>query len=230
MKFLTDQPALLIGRTLIIADLHIGIEAEMAKAGLKMPSHTQSLGERIEQLIRYSRAKRLVILGDLKHRVSGVTFFEKREVPRFVDRLSPLVKVELIPGNHDGGIRRELRNCKIKIHPVTGIRIGNHWLTHGHTRLSAEARRCHTIIISHSHPQIEFRDRLGYVWTEPVWVRAKIGRRQLIVMPAFGSVGGTAVNRQGLLGPIGRRAKIERVYLLDGTELSLPKATDQSQY
>jgi putative SbcD/Mre11-related phosphoesterase len=214
MKFVTGQPGLLIGKVLVIADLHIGIEIEMARAGLKMPDLTERLAERVEQLIKSTQAKRLVILGDLKHRIAGASFREEKGIKNFVGRISKIVDIELVPGNHDGplSLLKGLKVC-----PVKGIKIGNCWLTHGHTKLPKID--CKTVIIGHSHPHIEFRDKLGYTWTEPVWVDGRIGRKRLIVMPAFGFVGGVAVNRQGLLGPIGKRAKIEKLYLLDGTAL-----------
>jgi len=36
IKFVTNAPALLAGKTLVVADLHIGIEQEFFRSGIKI--------------------------------------------------------------------------------------------------------------------------------------------------------------------------------------------------
>ncbi len=241
LKFITGEPALLIGKALVIADLHIGAERDYRAAGISMPSRTQDVQDRIESLLRKTKASRLIILGDVKHRVPGASFQEEKEVPTFLSKLAHKASVEVVPGNHDGGLAR--LSPDIAVHPSEGIMVGGLWLSHGHAWPPAEALKAEAIIIGHNHPQVEFRDRLGKVWRERVWVRASINPKALrsrykklpkkfpglVLMPAFSPlVGGWAVNKPndegelvGGLGPVTKCADIRhaKVFLLDGTLL-----------
>ncbi len=239
MKFLTGEPALLLEareKTLIISDLHLGIEYEFYKSGIKIPSQIDALRKRIEKLLRTSNAERLIILGDVKHKVPGISWQESREVPEFVNRLNRKVRVEILPGNHDPGLSGLIPN--IKIYPSKGILLGNCYLLHGHTWPSPDFLKANHVIIGHNHPLIEFRDKLGYCWRESVWVRTELNRKkldgkykkipkllpELVIMPVFNSFsGGIGLNRpqNGFMGPLGKCAdtKKAKIYLLDGTFL-----------
>jgi len=258
MKFLTGEPALLIGRALVIADLHLGAERDYRAAGIRMPSQAGKAEAKIEHLLRETKARRLIILGDVKHRVPGASFQEEREVPALLSRLAkgtPLrgdetriqeISIEVVPGNHDGGLERLAPD--ITMHPSEGLRVGNFWLCHGHAWPPKDALSCEAVVMGHNHPQVEFADRLGKRWREKVWVRAPMKRKllkahynmrrmrhagsplpELLLMPAFGElVGGWAVNRPnddgklvGGLGPMTRCADIKHglAYMLDGTFL-----------
>jgi hypothetical protein len=235
MKFLTNEPALLIGKTLIIADLHLGVEYEYSKAGMKIPSQTKKIEKRIEELIEKTNAKNLIIIGDIKHKVPGMTFQEKREIPDFFKTLSEKISVGIVPGNHDAEISKILSN--VKIYPSSGLLLKNTYLTHGHKWPKQDFLKAEFLVISHNHPLIEFKDKLGYRWLEKVWIRSKLKPSsirkkyknfkklpELIVMPTFSDlVGGFAMNRHEKepLGPILKCADLEKakVYLLDGTFL-----------
>jgi len=219
LRFVTGEPALLLkNRILVIADLHIGIEKEYREAGLFLPDQTSFLAKKLEKLVRKTKAKKIIVLGDLKHRIPGLGPKEERDIPEFCKKF----KIELIPGNHDGG----LKDLQIKIHSVKGLLIGDVFLCHGHAWPGEDVNKAKTLVIAHTHPQIEFTDSLGHRWLEPVWIRArtrkcrKLKSIDLIVMPAFNQfAGGTAVNRSWLLGPVSKLVKEVRAYLLDGTDL-----------
>jgi putative SbcD/Mre11-related phosphoesterase len=243
MRFVTGEPALVVGDALVVADLHIGIEAEFRRAGVHVPSQTKAMVERLDRLIERTGAKRLVIIGDVKHRVPGTSFQELKELPGFFLHLSRKVKVEVVPGNHDTNLKALAP--KAVIHPSAGVMAGDAWLCHGHAWPPAGFLKARYIIIGHSHPQFEFRNSLGYRWLEPVWVKAPFRRQalarrfktaskgrlpELIVMPSFNPfAGGAAVNRERkqeeLLGPVIKAADMGKaeVSLLDGTLLGKVK-------
>lgn len=244
LKFITGEPALKVGRALVVTDLHIGIEYRYRKDGIALPSQSEKMFGRLESLIKKNRAKRLIILGDVKHKVPGTSFQEEREVPAFFRRLLELVNVEVTPGNHDDGIDR-LVPPDVKIHPTMGFMFGKTWLCHGHAWPAEEFLGAEQVVTGHNHAGIEFRDRLGYRWTEPVWIRAKLSRKRLagryaglkekvpgiILMPAFNEFAGViSVNRrwhdfEAYLdkGPRplfkAARKKSAGIYMLDGTLL-----------
>jgi len=248
-KFISGEPAVLAGETLVVSDLHIGIEHGFRRAGIKMPSQTRSMKERLDSLIKKTKAKRLVILGDVKHKVPGSTFQEEREIPEFLEHFSKKVKLEIVPGNHDADLKR-LVSKKIKIHPSKGILKDKIYFMHGHAWPDSSFLDADFLVMGHVQPQIEIKDKLGYVWRERVWVRAELDRKksvelfgkkgktksskvrldsgqrlpELIVLSSFNKMsGGLALNKKEKLreSPVLKLAKLNktRIYLLDGTFL-----------
>jgi putative SbcD/Mre11-related phosphoesterase len=240
MKFLTE-PALLIGKTLIIADLHLGIEYEIFKSGITIPSQVEKIEKRIVSLLRQTKAKHLVILGDIKHQVPSISWQEYKEIPRFLEHFSK-IKVSIVKGNHDGNIER-LAPKNVEIYEPSGFKIGNVLLTHGQAWPNESDLDAEYILIGHVHPAVEF-------WTgkfrtvEPCWVKCKVDNKRFeekfdvktefkqgIVMPAFNHlIGGMAFNSKDFepLGPLLKNEVLKwrdsEVYLLDGTLLGELKA------
>jgi putative SbcD/Mre11-related phosphoesterase len=243
IRIIPEEPALLVRRcgerVLVVADMHLGIEGELAGSGISLPSQTPKLRRRITGLVERSGADRLILLGDIKHGIPAASWQEWREIPRLLGELARMVRVEIVPGNHDGDIEGMVPKGVI-LHSVRGVAIGRTaGLWHGHAWPSPEVAGCRVIIMGHNHPAVEIRDMYGGRVVEPVWLKMRVNRSKLpeelrggrceslIVMPAFGElVGGAPVNRSipdELMGPILRSGAINleraEVYLLDGTFL-----------
>jgi len=243
MKFIKNYPALFIEeiKTLVIADLHIGISYELYKSGINIPSQVKEMKKTIEKLIKKTKAKRLIILGDIKHDVPGISVQELREIPEFLKALSKKIKVEICLGNHDTYLK-EILPENIRLHGTKGFKIKNFGFNHGHAWPSKELITCNNLIISHTHPTIHFEDDFGYRIVEPIWIKSKIdqekikqrykvkktGKLEVIIIPAFNRLlGGTPVNvkttSDELLGPLLKNDFIDmsdaELYLLDGTYL-----------
>lgn len=245
LKFIHDKPAVMIKKTMIISDIHIGIESSFYKKGIKIPSGTERMAGIIIDMIKKNKAKELVVLGDIKHKVPGSSFQEEREIPEFLNSLKKYCKITLILGNHDGEIAdMGIDDIKTTKHLI----LDDSYLTHGHMWPDESFLQCKSMIIGHEHPQIEFRDELGYRHIQNVWVKAalepeKIKERykkarikkklpELIIMPFFNEFcGGIAMNKDNSnikrtegkpgLGPVARSADLKNgdIYLLDGTYL-----------
>ena len=243
-----DSPALLIKlageRTLVVADLHLGLEGELMSKGISLPSQIPKVKARLIELIKKQAPDRLIFLGDVKHNVPIASWQEWRELPGFFEDLAKLTCVEVIRGNHDGGLEGMVPKG-VKIHGARGIVFGKRkrvGLMHGHTWPSLELLDTELLIAAHNHPAVEFRDELGGRTIEPVWLRGRLDATkfpeklregikgklpELLVMPAFSElVGGAAVNRgipKELIGPMFKAGAIKldeaEVYLLDGTFL-----------
>lgn len=247
LKFVTGQPAVLAGDTLVIADLHIGVEFGFYKSGIRIPSNTAGMLKAIEDLISLTKAKNLVLLGDIKHKVPGSTMQELREVPEFLASLASKIAVDIVPGNHDPDLRNFLPES-VSIHPSSGFAKGGLYFLHGHAWPEAEFMKCAYVLLGHEHPQIEFRDRLGGRFFEQAWIRARLCRSklaekyksvpaklpELIIVPKFNRLsGGISMNCPASqidkahrsdnsgIGPMVRSARLgsSKVYLLDGTLL-----------
>lgn len=240
-------PALLVKigreRTLVVADLHLGIESELARRGVSLPSQIHKVKERLLKLVKQQKPNRLIFLGDLKHNIPIVSWQEWREIPAFLTDLMKLLPVEIVRGNHDGDLKGIVPK-RVIIHDARGVVLGKRrevGLMHGHAWPSPELLNTKLLITAHNHPAVEFRDKLGGRTIEPIWLRAELDvskfpkklRKhinklpELFVMPAFsGLVRGAAVNREmpkELIGPMFKAGSVKlddaEAYLLDGTFL-----------
>lgn len=233
--------------TLLISDLHLGLEKEMAKKGFSVPSYTVKMVDRVRNLAEAHSLKRVAILGDVKHSVGKVEDIDWGVVPWFFDTMLDLFEsVEVVPGNHDGNLKTVMPP-RVKIHPSHGAVIGQGrgrvGMAHGHAWPSEEAISSRNLVIGHSHFTYEMRDNLGTRSRESVWVFAKYsvsemmegagyhaksrGKGRLTVMPPFNRmVGGQAINRSKSFqfGPVlsSRSVSLEDadIFLLDGTRVS----------
>lgn len=234
MKFLTDR-ALLIGRALVVADLHLGMEYEIRKGGITVPSQMEPIRKRLDALIKENKAKHLVILGDLKHQVPRITWQEYEEIPKFLEHFK--IKVSIVKGNHDGDIER-LTPPHVDIYEPHGFVLDRCLLTHGQAWMDRKDLDADYLVMGHVHPAIEF-------WTgdirttEPCWLTCEVDNKKLskrfkaktdlgcgIIMPSFNKIiGGMAFNAKKFepLGPILEnnvlKWKEAEVILLDGTHL-----------
>ncbi len=239
VRILEGHAALKVADALAIADIHIGGEKEFDKAGIRMPEYIERMGEEIEKLMQASKAERLVILGDLKHSITWAGKRESESMTRLLRNLSEVVKIDIVPGNHDGDIRKILGPRKnIRFHPAQGFGYKDVYFMHGHAWPHRSFLECGYAILGHNHPVLEIRDSLGKRWVEKIWIAADMDRPaaekiygkqkmlpKIIFMPAFSDLaGGKPVNKnEGFLGPIAKLTDIEnaQMYLLDGTYVGI---------
>lgn len=230
--FVANEPALLINRCLIVGDLHIGLSKEMYDAGVMLPSQAEKFVKKLNRLKTETGAERLVILGDMKHRVAGISFLERKEIHRFLSGLD-FKKITIVKGNHDGHIEKAIQpDVKNKVVVRKSIAIGKYYLTHGHRRARTGKK---IIIIAHNHPKIKFVDDMGAKYIEPVWIKAGLRNgKRLVIMPSFNELSGSMVvndpklsdkNHKGFMGPVAKNIveSTAKVYLLDGTYLGYLK-------
>jgi putative SbcD/Mre11-related phosphoesterase len=245
-----DEPAYILedrgtgmGNALIIADIHFGIEHALAEIGVHVPSQTESIFQHILNLCSEYNAKHLIILGDIKHTIPGTSKQEWYELPEVFGKLNEVLEcINIIPGNHDGGLKNIFKkyDFNIKLHPNNGCVLFGVGLFHGHTWPDKSVFDSDQVIFAHNHPHILFVDKLGGRASFPCWVRTKLNFNnarkrypklekngpEIIIIPAFTDIGsGTPVNtpKPEFLGPVLKNKMIDmknaRIYLLDGTLL-----------
>ena len=238
--FADNEAALIYRRHVIISDTHIGIEREFMDSGINVKDMTEDMLERVSRVIETINAKHVVILGDLKHTLPGRAGYD-RNAKRFIERLSDVVDVIVVKGNHDWNIEKMFEGVDIK--KPQGFRIGDVYLFHGHTWPSKEFIDCKYVVMGHIHPQIEIRNRLSHSFVQDVWIVANLEKDvakrygfdketvpKLIIMPKFNRLaGGAVLNRGGLdvrsIKEDGKQAPLlkytdkenMRVYLLNGS-------------
>jgi len=233
--------------TLLISDLHLGLEKELAKKGFRLPAYSVRMVERVRNLSEKYKTSRLEVLGDVKHTVGKVEDIDWGVVPWFFDTMLDLFEaVEVVPGNHDGNIKTVLPQ-RVVLHPSQGTVLGRGrgriGVAHGHAWPSEEAIATRNLVIGHSHFTYEMRDSLGSRSREAVWVTAEYdvaelmegagyaskakGRGKLTVMPPFNRlVGGQPINRSRSFqfGPVlsSRSVSLDDadIFLTDGTRVT----------
>ncbi len=224
--------------TLVIADLHIGIEFEYRKQGINIALQTDKLLERCLKLINETGAERIVLLGDIKHVIIAkdeqdreMMRMEGRIVRRFIRNLSEHAEVWIVKGNHDG----RLRSKYAKIFGARGTSIGEIALAHGHSWADKEIMNKKYIIVAHIHPFVKITTKIGYRYMQPCWVKGKMKKdvflkkysegnhkMKFIIMPPFNPLcGGVAVNEAEIKEGMMKIFDMEnaRVYLLNGINL-----------
>ncbi len=251
LKIVPGEAALMFSgageSTLLISDLHLGLEKELAKKGFRLPAYSVRMVERVRNLSERYGARKLVVLGDVKHTVGKVEDIDWGAVPWFFDTMLDLFEgVEVVPGNHDGSIKTVLPP-KVVLHPSQGTVLGSGrgriGVAHGHAWPSEKAIATRNLVIGHSHFTYELRDALGGRSREAVWVTANYdvaelmegagyeskerGRGKLTVMPPFNRlVGGQPINRSRSFefGPVlsSRSVSLKDadIFLTDGTRVT----------
>ncbi len=224
-RFVPGHPALILEgdpRILVVSDLHVGLEEELRRNGVFLPPQTPRLARRIISIARGTGARRLVLLGDVKHTVTGLSPYELRELHELFSALIPeFEEIVIVPGNHDAGLS-SMALGPIKLASPSGIvveaagrRVG---LAHGHARLD-QISDADTVVVGHAH----FYVRAGPGSAYPVWIRCAGcgGLRELLVVPAFNELlGGSSPSGAEPKGPVARAvlegASRAEVYTLDG--------------
>ncbi|MCS7127498.1 MAG: metallophosphoesterase [Thaumarchaeota archaeon] len=165
LRFAGERPAVLIEssgrRYLLVTDVHLGYELELAAKGVRVPPQAPKVTRQLLELGEESGAEVLVLLGDIKHRVTGVSWSEEVGVRTMLSELSRrFEEVVVLPGNHDAGIS-ELAKDTARLAGSRGIRIGGYWVMHGHTWPLPESLDVDAYVIGHTHPTAVIRTPEG---------------------------------------------------------------------
>jgi len=243
---LIDAPALVVKNeevSLVLADVHLGIEHDLYYSGVNIPSQIARRLDRVIAYITEVKPDRVILLGDVKHNVPRTSYQEEDEVPYFLNEIAKHAVIDILPGNHDGGIERLVpKSPDIVLHDSRGAIIDGVAYFHGHTWPDPSLLKVKHWVISHNHPTIKLTDIVGHTITKQAWIRARLdpdavaanykaeefagwADPELFIVPSFNELcGGIAFNESfhdDLLGPLftSKAVHLEaaEVYLLDGT-------------
>lgn len=179
IRLLTPWPALLIEedeRVLMVSDLHLGVEYELAKMGINIPYQTDRILGELLAIVREHKPDRLILLGDIKHGVPITSFQERREIPLFFSTL--LEEVEIIDvarGNHDGNLQKLVPE-RVTIHPSRGFMLGGSfriYAMHGHAWPYPRMMSADLFVMGHNHPTVLLNTPLGIRVSKRIWIKGR---------------------------------------------------------
>jgi putative SbcD/Mre11-related phosphoesterase len=186
MPSVYDDRALIIGDTLVVADLHIG---RGAGGSLSIPvgSNTEMI-ERFTDLVERHEPHEVVVAGDLLHSFQTVP----RTVTDTVASLRSTCEdagsdLVVVPGNHDTMLD------SVWDGPTENFyQIGTTVICHGHELPPCDADR---YVIGHDHPTIKIEGQ-----RRPCYLRGsgQYSDCELLVVPSFNKLNaGVVVNTMG---------------------------------
>jgi len=163
--------------TIVLSDLHIGLESALEADGLHIPRfQTEDMREKlIEIMDRYSPSK-VVILGDLKHEFSKNVGQELSEVKSVLSLLKESAEVCLARGNHDNYLINIA--FKLGIDVEDSFIIGGISMMHGHVKSDARP-----LVIGHEHPSVKVFDEIRAYVRLPCFLHFE--EERILVLPAF---------------------------------------------
>ena len=196
-RIIPSEPALLLEgekKNLIITDLHIGFESNLASNEIFVGKNT-SINETISKvldLIDQEKPDELILLGDVKSSIKNISKNEWDEIPLFFKKIKEKIDIVLVPGNHDANIQRLIPE-EVSLSSYNGIIIENNLLTHGHTIPSEHFGYVERIIMGHVHP-VFFQEE-SILNGKRVWVSLKTekqnifpkekGEIEITIIPSF---------------------------------------------
>jgi DNA ligase-associated metallophosphoesterase len=186
--------------TLLVADPHFGKANVFAQVGIPVPSAiTSATLARIQRMVDETRARRLIILGDLWHGRGSRDDPSVQELQTW-RRGNPALSVEIIRGNHDR-LAGEPQQLDAQYHESSRD------LGPLHLRHAPDSRAGQFVIAGHLHPVIRLRD-LGQVHVRLACFHVQA---RSLTIPAVGAFTG---GRQIRPGPG------DRVFVCMGTQVT----------
>ena len=237
IRFLVGKPIAYISKikSFVITDLHIGIEHELYKHGIFVPSQAETFASLLKESLETMDVKRLIILGDVKHEIPRASKRELKEIPKFFSLVKDFFdEIIITKGNHDGNLEKILPKY-VKVYDSHGFKIKNYGFFHGHAWPEKKLFQSDWLFMGHLQPAIELKDLFGYKLVERVWLKGKLlaekikdlgiktGKLNLIIVPSFNPLAGSLIinkkiETDSFITKIANLRSFD-VYLLDGTHL-----------
>jgi len=200
-------------KTLVISDLHIGIEESLNKQGVLIPrSQFNDLLNKLKLILNKVEIKKIVFNGDLKHEFGEISKQEWNNILSLFDFLHDK-EIIIIKGNHDPILKPIANKRNLKL--VDKYDIDDITILHGDKILENLNK---TIIIGHEHPAISLKKGIRQE-KYSCFLKGKYKNKELIVMPSFNLLTyGTNVLKENLLSPFLNNIENFEVFVLEPEE------------
>lgn len=168
---------LLRSRTMVLGDLHLGIEASLELEGTHLPrAQALEMRRRIDELVNAYAPERIVVLGDLKHEFSRNLDQEWSQVRGMLEHLRSLAELTVVRGNHDNYLATITASMGLDL--VDRAVVDGFHLSHGH--VVDEGR---PLVQGHEHPSARLFDGVGGYVKLPAFLYNQ--QAEVLVLPAF---------------------------------------------
>jgi len=203
--------------TIVIADLHIGLESALEADGVHIPHiQTDSMKESLMRIVDRYQPERVIILGDLKHDFSRNVGQELAEVTSVLSLLKQTAEVSVARGNHDNYLPSIAFRLGIGVQDM--FRIGGISMMHGH--LDTDER---PLVIGHEHPSVRVFDEVGAFLKLPCFLHLE--EERILVLPAFSPLASgtdfTMKLEDKAMSPVLAKAEIARAKVYACTDIGL---------
>ncbi len=200
-------------KTLIISDLHLGLEESLNRSGVLIPrSQFNDLINKLKLILKKVKVDRIILNGDLKHEFGRISKQEWNDLLKLFDFLKNK-EVIIIKGNHDSILKPIAEKSNLKL--VDRYDLKNITILHGDKVLENLNK---TIIIGHEHPAISLKKGIR-VEKYPCFLKGKYKKHNLIVLPSFNMFNrGTNILKGKLLSPFLKNIDKFDVYIAEPSE------------
>jgi len=169
-----------------VADVHVGKAAAYRRLGAPVPEAVTARDlDRLSALLDRTRARRLVVLGDLFHSAAAWSGEVLASVREWRAKRRALT-LQLVRGNHDARAGAPPRELGIEC-LAEGLRVGPWRLVHDPARRGSFSD---PVLSGHVHPAVRLRRPTGGMRLPCFWFGDSLG-----ILPAFGSFTGCRVIR-----------------------------------
>ena len=189
-------------KTLVISDMHIGMEEAMQKKGFLLPRfQLKDFEERLNRIFLNHAVDIAVFNGDLKHEFGSISATEWRNITSMLEFVGKHAKeIIIIKGNHD--ILLEPIAKKLNINVRDYYKINDYFICHGDKLIeNSDFDDSRVLIIGNEHAAISLR-KGGRKELYKCFLLGKFRDKRLIAMPSFNSMTeGTDILQQEFIGP-----------------------------
>lgn len=209
-----DLPLIYIPRfkAIVLADVHLGFEEDMASKGIYLPRVQLSKSlEIVEKALSYVDASAIIIAGDIKHRFEKLGRREAKDLRDFLEVvIRRFKKTIVVKGNHDTFLLPICKRLGVELYDA--IWLDDILIVHGHRELDSR-KGFNLVVMGHEHPSIAIKDPVtGYSTKFPCFLLTPLTRGgYALILPATGMYqSGTAIstNPESYLSPIIRREAV----------------------
>ncbi len=189
VELLDGLPALYIKSlsAIVCSDLHLGYEGVHASKGMFIPKiNFKKIKEILKKAAEKTKAKNIIVVGDIKNEFSDVHIEEFNEFREFVSYVRDDLKIKgitLIKGNHDNFIDRFRQSLKFEIFAQEAV-LGGYLFFHGEELPKSKGGRL--LIMGHLHPAIAVYNKIGVKEKLRCFLYGRLSDgRNVVVLPAM---------------------------------------------
>ncbi len=196
-------------KTLVLSDLHIGMEEQLRESGLEFPlKESDKLIKRIEKLKEKYDPEKIVFNGDFIHEFKKIPYGVDETIEKLMKLLNEK-EVTIIVGSHDTMIKHAMeKHSEVQIKDE--YQIDQILFTHGHKETSNNDN-IELIIMGHEHPAFEVEQQRF-----SAYLHIKQKKYDIIVQPAFTNLArGVKINKikpKDFMSPILKKTTRKQIH------------------